>query len=72
MAWVTYLRGRPWLVVCLLCALSGVLGLTSSRSGGLVFWAAVLILVGGLLAAVAGEIDYRRRQTPRHTPDTEV
>jgi 4-hydroxybenzoate polyprenyltransferase len=53
-------------------AVSGVLGLTSSRSGGLVFWAAVLILVGGLLAAVAGEIDQRLRQKPRHAPDTEV
>ena len=72
MALLTYLRGRPWLLACLLFAVSGVLGLTSSRFGGLVFWAAVLVLVGGLLAAVVGEIDHRRQQTSRHVPDTEV
>jgi hypothetical protein len=62
---LTYLRGRPWLVPCLVLIGLGVSTLAKNRPGYLLFWAGVLVLTGGLLGLLAGELGYRRDRADR-------
>jgi hypothetical protein len=62
---LAYLRGRPWLVPCLMVIGIGVSVLARSRLGYLLFWAGILAVIGGLLGMLAGELGYRRERTGR-------
>jgi hypothetical protein len=65
MAVLAYLRGRPWLVPCLVVTGIGVSVVASSRFGYLLFWAGILAIAGGLLGVLAGELGYRRERAGR-------
>jgi hypothetical protein len=62
---VAYLRGRPWLVPCLMLIVIGVATVAGNRPGYLLFWAGILVLAGGLLGLLAGELGYRRERAGR-------
>jgi hypothetical protein len=62
---LAYLRGRPWLVPCLMLMGIGVSVLARNRLGYLLFWAGILLLAGGLLGLLAGELGYRRERAGR-------
>jgi hypothetical protein len=64
-ALLAYLRGRPWLVPCLMLIGIGVSALARNRPGHLLFWAGILGLTGGLLGLLAGELGYRRERAGR-------
>jgi hypothetical protein len=59
----SYLRKRPWLVPCLTMLFIGVSTMVTSRFGYLVFWAGVLLTVGGLLGVLTGYLSLKREKT---------
>ena len=62
---LAYLRGRPWLVPCLMMIVIGVSVLARSRLGPLLLAAGILAVAAGLLGLLAGELGYRRERTRR-------
>ena len=50
---LTHLRGRPWLVPCVVMLAIGLFVLASSRHGYLLTWAGILLIIGGLLGIVS-------------------
>jgi hypothetical protein len=57
------LRGRPWLVGCLMVIGLGVSAVVRSRFGHLAFWLGILAIMGGHLLAVGAETGYRRARS---------
>jgi hypothetical protein len=75
-ALLAYVRGRPWLAPCFLIVGLGFsimsLGISvaaHSWFGRYGFWLGILVVIGGLLLALAYEIGYRRARSGP-PPDT--
>jgi hypothetical protein len=62
---LTYLRRRPWLSPCLLLISIGLSTLVFRQHGYLLTWAGILVIAGGLLGILSGELGYRRERASR-------
>ena len=62
---LTFLRRRPWLSPCLLLIFIGLSTLVFRRHGYLLTWAGMLVIAGGLLGILSGELGYRRERASR-------
>ena len=67
---LAYVRGRPWLAPCLMSIGLGLSVAALSVFGRIGFWLGILVIIGGLLMALACEIGYRRERTSRQGADT--
>ena len=62
---LAYLRGRPWLVSCVVMVAIGLGTLTTNRHGYLLTLAGSLAMAGGVLGIVSGELGRRRERAGR-------
>lgn len=62
---LAYLRSRPRLVPCLMLIGIGVSVSAKSGVGYLLFWAGILVIAGGLLGLLAGELGHRQKRAGR-------